>query len=55
MQMICRVRDAPEPDLEGHSVTMQPTPQQIEALQADAAAAWTASFAELVKARLHAA
>ena len=49
--MCCRLRDAPEPDLAGHSVTMQPSQEDIVALHADVEAAWTASFADLVKAR----
>ena len=46
---LCRYRDAPEPDLIGHSVTCRATAEDIQKLHDDGDATWTPAFAELIR------
>lgn len=45
----CRYRDAPEPHLPGHSVTVRPTAQDMKKLYDDAEQTWTPAFVKLIK------
>ena len=42
-------RDAPEPRLQGHSVTVTASPEDIQMLHVDADCTWTRSFCDLIK------
>ena len=46
---LCRYKDAPEPDIAGHSVTVKPTPADLAALHQEAEETWTPAFADLIK------
>lgn len=45
----CRYRDAPEPQLPGHSVTVRPTTEDMKKLYDDAEQTWTPAFVKLIK------
>ncbi|KAK9814697.1 hypothetical protein WJX72_010067 [[Myrmecia] bisecta] len=42
--------DAPEPDMQGSSVTIQPTAEAVQQLRQDAESTWASPFAAVVKA-----
>ena len=46
---LCRYKDAPEPDIAGHSVTVKPTAADLAALHQEAEETWTPAFADLIK------
>ena len=47
--MACRYRDAKEPQLSGHSVTVRPTAEDMKKLYDDAEETWTPAFVKLIK------
>lgn len=44
-----RYRDAEEPQLGSHSVTIRPSPADLQKLYADAEDTWTPAFVKLIK------
>ena len=46
-----RYRDAEEPQLGSHSVTIRPSAQDIQKLYLDAEDTWTGAFVKLIKVR----
>ena len=49
----CRYRDAEEPQLPGHSVTVRPNEADMKKLYHDAEETWTPAFVKLIKVRSH--
>jgi hypothetical protein len=45
----CRYRDAPEPKLGSHSVTIRPNTEDMQKLYRDAENTWTPAFVKLIK------
>lgn len=48
----CRYRDAPEPKLGSHSVTIRPNAEDMQKLYTDAENTWTPAFVKLIKVSL---